>query len=112
MEAALDRTFRALADPTRRAVVQALARGPASVGDLAKPFGMALPSFLQHLRLLEDSGLVETRKIGRVRTCTLRPEALVAVEGWLDAQRSLWTRRLDQLDSLVLDLKDREEGKP
>ncbi|GLR79515.1 helix-turn-helix transcriptional regulator [Azospirillum oryzae] len=112
MDAALDRTFRALADPTRRAVIQALGRGPASVGDLAKPFGMALPSFLQHLKMLEDSGLVETRKQGRVRTCTLKPEALAAAESWLEAQRSLWTKRLDQLDSLVLDLNKREEGTP
>ncbi len=112
MDAALDRTFRALADPTRRAVIQALGRGPASVGDLAKPFGMALPSFLQHLKMLEDSGLVETRKQGRVRTCTLKPEALAAAESWLEVQRSLWTKRLDQLDSLVLDLNKREEGTP
>jgi DNA-binding transcriptional ArsR family regulator len=112
MDAALDRTFRALADPTRRAVIQALGRGPASVSDLAKPFGMALPSFLQHLKMLEDSGLVETRKEGRVRTCTLKPEALATAESWLEAQRSLWTRRLDQLDSLVLDLNKREEGTP
>lgn len=112
MDAALDLTFRALADPTRRAVVQALGHGPATVGDLAKPFDMALPSFLQHLKMLEESGLVETRKQGRVRTCTLKPEALAAAERWLDAQRSLWTKRLDQLDSLVLDLNEREEGTP
>ncbi|PWC77822.1 metalloregulator ArsR/SmtB family transcription factor [Azospirillum sp. TSH64] len=112
MDAALDLTFRALADPTRRAVVQALGRGPATVGDLAKPFDMALPSFLQHLKMLEESGLVETRKVGRVRTCTLKPEALTAAERWLDAQRSLWTKRLDQLDSLVLDLNEREDGTP
>lgn len=112
MDAALDLTFRALADPTRRAVVQALGRGPATVGDLAKPFDMALPSFLQHLKMLEESGLVETRKQGRVRTCTLKPEALAAAERWLDAQRSLWTKRLDQLDSLVLDLNEREDGTP
>ncbi|CBS85623.1 ArsR/SmtB family transcription factor [Azospirillum lipoferum] len=112
MDVALDMTFRALADPTRRAVIQALGRGPASVGDLAKPFHMALPSFLQHLKMLEDSGLVETRKVGRVRTCTLKPEALAAAESWLEAQRNLWTKRLDQLDSLVLDLNKREEETP
>ncbi len=105
----LDDTFRALADPTRRAVVQALGRGPASVSELAKPFEMALPSFLQHLRVLEDSGLVSTAKTGRVRTCTLRTETLVAAEHWLEAQRSLWTKRLDQLDRLVLQLKEQEE---
>ncbi|HEV7260760.1 MAG TPA: metalloregulator ArsR/SmtB family transcription factor [Bosea sp. (in: a-proteobacteria)] len=106
----LDDTFRALADPTRRAVVQALGRGPASVSELAKPFEMALPSFLQHLKVLEDSGLVTTAKTGRVRTCTLQAEPLAAAEHWLEAQRSLWTRRLDQLDRLVLQLKDQEEN--
>jgi len=107
---ALDDTFRALADPTRRAVVQALGRGPASVSELARPFEMALPSFLQHLKVLEDSGLVTTAKTGRVRTCTLRKEPLAAAEHWLEAQRSLWTQRLDQLDRLVLQLKDLEEN--
>lgn len=105
----LDDTFRALADPTRRAVVQALGRGPASVSDLARPFGMALPSFLQHLRVLEESGLVATAKTGRVRTCTLRTETLAAAEHWLEAQRSLWTKRLDQLDRLVLQFKEQED---
>lgn len=107
---ALDDTFRALADPTRRAVVQALGKGPASVSELARPFEMALPSFLQHLKVLEDCGLVSTRKSGRVRTCTLRTEPLAAAEGWLEAQRTLWTKRLDQLDRLVLALKDQEEN--
>ncbi|PZO02986.1 MAG: transcriptional regulator [Hyphomicrobiales bacterium] len=105
----LDETFRALADPTRRAVVRALGRGPASVSELARPFEMALPSFLQHLRVLEASGLVITAKTGRVRTCTLRTEPLAAAEDWLEAQRSLWTKRLDQLDAFVLQLKDPEE---
>nr|WP_047579172.1 metalloregulator ArsR/SmtB family transcription factor [Methylobacterium sp. ZNC0032] len=107
---ALDDTFRALSDPTRRAVVQALGRGPASVSELAKPFEMALPSFLQHLKVLEDCGLVATRKAGRVRTCTLRAEPLAAAEHWLEAQRTLWTRRLDQLDRLVLQLKHQEDN--
>lgn len=105
----LDDTFRALADPTRRAVVQALGRGPASVSELARPFEMALPSFLQHLKVLEESGLVTTAKSGRVRTCSLRREPLAAAETWLEAQRSLWTQRLDQLDTFVLTLKNDEE---
>lgn len=105
----LDDTFRALADPTRRAVVQALGQGPASVSELARPFEMALPSFLQHLRVLEESGLVTTAKSGRVRTCSLRREPLAAAETWLEAQRSLWTQRLDQLDAFVLTLKNDEE---
>lgn len=112
MDAGLDLTFRALADPTRRAVLQALGRGPASVSELAKPFRMALPSFLQHLKVLEESGLVDTRKVGRVRTCSLKPEPLAAAQTWLDAQRTLWTRRLDQMDALLLDLAKQEETKP
>jgi DNA-binding transcriptional ArsR family regulator len=107
---ALDQTFRALSDPTRRAVVQALGRGPSSVSELARPFEMALPSFLQHLKVLEDSGLVATAKTGRVRICTLRTEPLAAAEHWLDAQRSLWTKRLDQFDAFVLQLKNTEES--
>jgi len=107
---ALDETFHALADPTRRAVVQALGRGPASVSELARPFAMALPSFLQHLRVLEDTGLVTTAKAGRVRTCTLRTEQLAVAEDWLEAQRDLWTRRLDQLDRLILTLKDTKDS--
>lgn len=110
-EPALDLTFRALADPTRRAVLEALGRGPATVSDLAKPFEMALPSFLQHLRMLEESGLVASHKAGRVRTCTLRTEQLAAAGRWLETQRDLWARRLDQLDSLVLQLKDQEESR-
>ncbi|WP_420101505.1 ArsR/SmtB family transcription factor [Bosea sp. (in: a-proteobacteria)] len=106
----LDDTFRALADPTRRAVVQALGRGPASVSELARPFDMALPSFLQHLRLLEETGLVTTIKTGRIRLCTLRAEPLAAAERWLEDQRSLWTKRLDQLDRLVLDMKAEEDA--
>jgi len=104
----LDDTFRALADPTRRAVVQALVAGPAAVSDLARPFEMALPSFLQHLKVLEESGLVSTHKSGRVRTCTLRTEPLAAAGHWLEAQRTLWTKRLDQLDRLVLQLNEKE----
>jgi len=108
----LDDTFRALADPTRRAVVEALGRGPASVTDLARPFSMALPSFLQHLRQLEQCGLVQTEKRGRVRTCSLRTEPLAAAGHWLEAQRSLWTRRLDQLDALLATLEADGERSP
>lgn len=105
----LDQTFRALSDPTRRAVVAALGRGPASVSDLARPFEMALPTFLQHLRVLEESGLIATQKVGRVRTCTLDKQPLARAERWLEDQKTLWTKRLDQLDAFVLQLKDREE---
>lgn len=109
VHAALDGTFRALSDPTRRAVVEALGRGPASVSDLARPFAMALPSFLQHLKVLEDSGLVATRKVGRVRTCTLVDEPLAAANHWLEVQRTLWTQRLDRLDSLLMELREQED---
>lgn len=100
-EAELDRMFQALADPTRRAVVERLARGPASVSELAQPFTMALPTLLQHLRVLEASGLVRSAKRGRVRTCAVEPQALQRVQGWLDRQRALWEARFDRLDALL-----------
>ncbi|AMJ60722.1 ArsR/SmtB family transcription factor [Bosea sp. PAMC 26642] len=106
----LDHTFRALSDPTRRAVVAALGRGPASVSELARPFEMALPTFLQHLKVLEESGLIATQKVGRVRTCTLDQQPLAQAERWLDDQKTLWTKRLDQLDAFVLQLKNREDA--
>lgn len=112
--AALDPVFRALADPTRRRVVERLCRGPATVSELAAPFDMALPSFVRHLRVLEDSGLVRSRKRGRVRTCELAPEALGRAEHWMTEQRALWERRLDQLDDYLLELhrKEKAHGDP
>lgn len=103
----LDLTFQALADPTRRAVVERLGRGPASVSDLAKPFGMALPSFLQHLRMLEDCGIVSSAKTGRVRTVRLEPAAIARVEDWLAGQHAIWSQRLDQFDAFVTELNQR-----
>ncbi|HVK76142.1 MAG TPA: metalloregulator ArsR/SmtB family transcription factor [Kofleriaceae bacterium] len=100
----LDRVFRALADPTRRAVVERLSGGGAPVSELAAPFEMALPSFLQHLKVLEGCGLVRSRKSGRVRTYELSPAPLKAAEGWMSEQRALWERRLDQLDRYLEDL--------
>ena len=97
----LDGIFQALADPTRRAVLQRLSRGPASISALAEPFDMALPSFMKHIRLLEDSGWIQTRKEGRVRTCGLDRKSLAAAEGWLSAQRALWEARSDRLEQLV-----------
>ncbi len=93
--------FQALADPTRRAVVARLSRGPASVGDLAAPFDMALPSFMKHLQMLEGIGLIRTRKQGRVRTCELDRKHLAAVEKWLSAQREIWEARADRLERFV-----------
>jgi DNA-binding transcriptional ArsR family regulator len=97
----LGRVFQALADPTRRAVLERLAGGPAAMSDLAQPFSMALPSFSQHLDVLEDSGLVRSSKEGRVRTYRISPQAMKAAEGWLSKQRALWARRLDQFDAYV-----------
>jgi DNA-binding transcriptional ArsR family regulator len=99
--ASVSPVFRALADPTRRAVVERLANGPATASDLARPFAMALPSFAQHLGVLEDCGLVRSKKQGRVRTYRLTPAPLDAATDWMAAQRSLWERRLDQLDALL-----------
>ncbi len=107
--ATLDRRFQALGDPTRRAVLQRLAEGPRSVSALAEPFAMALPSFVQHLRLLEGCGLISTAKEGRVRTCRLNAGALEETEHWLGEQRALWERRLDQLDGYLKQLKDKEK---
>ncbi|NYF59215.1 ArsR/SmtB family transcription factor [Micromonospora purpureochromogenes] len=108
LDASLDDVFHALSDPTRRRVVELLGRGPATTSDLARPFEMALPSFTQHLSVLERSGLVTSEKKGRVRTYRLAPRSLELADSWLAAQRALWTRRLDQLDSLLYDLKEQQ----
>lgn len=105
---ALPEVFKALADPTRLAVVERLGAGPASMSDLAGAFPMALPSFAQHLGVLERAGLVTSTKTGRVRTYRLAPRPLDAVGGWLSAQRRLWERRLDQMDAFLLTLKDQD----
>jgi DNA-binding transcriptional ArsR family regulator len=99
--AALDLAFQALADPTRRAMVERLARSPASVTDLARPFSMSLPAVMQHLAVLESSGLVVSEKIGRVRTCRVEPRALSLAEQWINARRSEWEQRLDRLDDYL-----------
>ena len=102
----LSRVFHGLADPTRRAVLQRLSRGKAAVSELAEPFDMALPSFLQHLDVLEHSGLVKSRKKGRVRTYQLTPQPLRTAENWLERQRTYWNRRLDQLDAYLAEMKE------
>jgi DNA-binding transcriptional ArsR family regulator len=104
----LNRVFHGLADPTRRAVLERLSRGPAAVSELSQSFHMALPSFLQHLGVLEECGLVKSRKSGRVRTYQLTPQPLKVAEGWLERQRGMWNRRLDQLDSYLADLKEQK----
>lgn len=103
--ALIDGVFRALSDPTRRDVVARLSAKPASVSELAAPYRMAMPSFLEHLKVLEASGLVSSEKKGRVRTYSLASERLKVAEDWLSHQRRLWERRLDRLDAYLLKLK-------
>jgi DNA-binding transcriptional ArsR family regulator len=101
LSAALPTVFNALGDPTRLGVVERLARGPASVSDLAAPYGMAGPSFLKHLKVLEGAGLVTSAKRGRVRTVQLAPAAMQSVDDWVSAHRALWERRLDDLGTFL-----------
>jgi DNA-binding transcriptional ArsR family regulator len=93
----LDQVFQALADPTRRSMVERLVRGPASVTELARPQAMSLPAAMQHLQVLQACGLVRSEKTGRVRTCRIEPDALRAAETWIAAQRTSWESRLDRL---------------
>jgi DNA-binding transcriptional ArsR family regulator len=93
----LDQVFQALADPTRRAMVERLVRGPASVSELSQPLAMSLPAVMQHLQVLQACGLVRSEKAGRVRTCHIEPGALRAAEGWITSQRTAWESRLDRL---------------
>jgi DNA-binding transcriptional ArsR family regulator len=103
--------FQALADPTRRAILGRLGEGPASISDLAKPFDMALPSFMKHIHLLEDSGLIQTRKEGRVRTCAIKRKQFAVVEAWLSAQRAIWEGRTDRLEQFVTSIRKKEKTK-
>lgn len=100
----LDSLFQALADPTRRSVLAQLSKGPASVTELAHSFDMALPSFMGHLKKLEDGGLIDTSKQGRVRTCTLHPGALAPARDWIEEQRDLWQGRFDRLEGYLSSL--------
>jgi DNA-binding transcriptional ArsR family regulator len=104
----LTRVFHALADPTRRAVLERLSLGPAAMTELARPFPMALPSFSQHLGVLEECGLVRSHKTGRVRTYQLSPQPLAEAQDWMAAQRATWERRLDQLDDYLNELKEQQ----
>ena len=103
--------FQALADPTRRAVLGRLSKGPSGVSDLAKPFEMALPSFMKHIRFLEGSGLIRTHKQGRVRTCEIERKRFAAVEAWLSEQRALWEGRADRLDLFVTNIQAKGKSK-
>src|ERR671919_1107825 len=102
----VDRVFHALADPNRREIVERLSRGPASVSELARPLPMSLPAVVQHIQVLESSGLVRSEKIGRVRTCEIEPAALRPVEQWISARRSNWERRLDRLGNYLAEGDD------
>jgi DNA-binding transcriptional ArsR family regulator len=101
--ATLDPVFRALGDPTRREMVERLSHGPATVSQLAEPLDMTLSAVVQHLAILESSGLVRSRKVGRVRTCRLEAPALRSAEDWFSGQRALWERRLDRLAEVLAD---------
>jgi DNA-binding transcriptional ArsR family regulator len=107
--ATIDEVFRALSDPTRRDVLARLSAHSASVSDLAARYDMALPSFVEHLKVLEHSGLVRSHKTGRVRTYELVPKQLKMAENWLSRQRTLWERRLDQLDDYLIKMKKETE---
>ena len=106
--AAADDVFHALSNPTRRKVLERLSVGPATVSELAAPFDMQLPSFVQHLSVLEQSRLVRSKKDGRVRTYQIAPERFKVAEDWLTARRQLWEARLDRFDQYVKQLKEKE----
>ncbi|TGL62052.1 ArsR/SmtB family transcription factor [Leptospira sarikeiensis] len=105
----LDNLFHALGDPTRRSIMERLSLGPATVGELAGPFKMALPSLMQHLGVLEDCFLVHSEKSGRVRTYTITQETLEQGEKWFAKQKNVWETRLNQLDDYLLGLKEKQD---
>ena len=102
--------FHALADSSRRTIIERLSKGSASVSDLAKPLPMSLSAVVQHLQVLEESGLVRSQKVGRVRTCRIEPAALRSAERWIERRRGLWDRRLDRLGALLSEGDDRTAG--
>jgi DNA-binding transcriptional ArsR family regulator len=107
-EPPVEEIFQALADPSRRAMVDRLSEGPASVSELARPLAMSLPAVVQHLHVLEASGLVRSEKVGRVRTCSIEPRALRGAEQWISQRRAVWEERLDRLGEL-LEEEDRQK---
>ena len=109
-QGSLDRVFQALADTSRRSIVERLVRGPASVSELASPLAMSLPAVMQHLQVLEAAGLVGSQKAGRVRTCHLEPAMLRTAEDWITSQRTMWERRLDRLGDYLTGTTDAREG--
>jgi DNA-binding transcriptional ArsR family regulator len=107
----LDRVFQALADPSRRVMVERLTRGPASVSELARPLDMSFPAVVQHLQVLEASGLIKTEKVGRVRTCTIEPKTLRQAEQWINDRRTAWEVRLDRLGEYLAENPDEPKTK-
>lgn len=103
----LDMAFQALSDPTRRVMVERLSQGPASVSELARPLDMTLSAVVQHLAVLEASGLVRSEKVGRVRTCRIEPETLTAAERWIAERRATWERRFDRLGALLAETESK-----
>ena len=108
-QAHLDLAFQALADPARRAIMDRLAKGPASVSELAKPLPMSLPAVMLHLKVLEEGGLIKSEKLGRVRTCRIEPETLSLAERWIAERRQLWERNLDRLGAFLAQTKPETE---
>jgi DNA-binding transcriptional ArsR family regulator len=106
----LDRVFQALADPGRRLMVERLSRGPASVSELGKPLAMSLAAVVQHVQVLEASGLVRSQKVGRTRTCSINPGPLRSAESWIAERRSLWERRLDRLGDFLTDADESSQS--
>ena len=106
----VDQVVSALADPTRRAIVERLSQGPSTVSDLAQPFGITLAAVMQHLKVLEQSGLARSHKVGRVRTCSIETSGLRLAEQWLEQRRSLWERRFDRLGALLDEEDDGDTG--
>jgi DNA-binding transcriptional ArsR family regulator len=107
-QTSLDLMFQALADPTRRAMVERLSRSPASVSELARPLPMSLPAVVQHLAVLEAAGIVKTEKVGRVRTCRIEPGRLSLAEKWINDRRTEWEKKLDRLGEYLEATKDKE----
>jgi DNA-binding transcriptional ArsR family regulator len=110
--APLDRVFQALADPSRRLMVERLTNGPASVSELARPLDMSLAAVVQHVQVLETSGLVRSSKVGRVRTCTIEPATLRTAERWISERRTQWEHRLDRLGGFLAEHPDDPRSSP
>jgi DNA-binding transcriptional ArsR family regulator len=107
----IHRVFHALGDPTRRTIMEKLSEGPISVSQLALPLHITLAAVVQHLQVLEESGLVHTEKVGRVRTCRIEPQGLSLVEQWINDRRSVWEKRLDRLGDLLADPDEHQSGR-